>query len=54
MYLITLKTKYNVIEWKVENLCTPEVKEVLEQPYIEEIKIEQIKEKEKVLENVRK
>lgn len=54
MYLIVIKTKYNVIKWEVEDYNTPEVKEVLEQPYIEEVRIEKIKEKEKVLENVRR
>lgn len=54
MYLIIIKTKYNVIRWEVEDLTSPSVKEVLEQPYVEEVRIEQIKnkEKEKVLKNV--
>jgi len=51
MYLITIKTKYNVIRWEVEEYNSPEVQEVIEQPYVEEVKIEQIK--EKVLKNVR-
>lgn len=51
MYLIIIKTKYNVIRWEVEDYNSPEVKEVLEQPYVEEVKIEKIK--EKVLKNVR-
>ena len=54
MYLIIIKTKYNVIRWEVEDITSPSVKEVLEQPYVEEVRIEQIKnkEKEKVLKNV--
>lgn len=40
MYKITIKTKYNVINLEVEDYNTPEMQEIFEQPYIEEIKIE--------------
>ena len=50
MYLITIKTKYNVIRWEVEDYNSPEVQEVLEQPYVEEVRIEKLK--GKVLKNV--
>ena len=46
MYRITIKTKYNNIVWDVEDYNTPEVIEVLEQPYILEVKIENIKQKQ--------
>lgn len=50
MYRLTIKTKYNVITLEVENYNIPEVQEILEQPYIEEVKIENIeKKKVKVL-----
>ena len=51
MYLLIIKTKYNVIRWEVEDYNAPDVQEVLEQPYVEDVKIEKIE--EKVLKNVR-
>jgi hypothetical protein len=42
MYKITIKTKYNVINLEVEDYTTPEVQEILEQPYIIEVRIEKI------------
>lgn len=45
MYRIIIKTKYNVITLEREDYNTPEMKEILEQPYIEEVRIEKIKEK---------
>ena len=42
MYQITIKTKYNVINLQVEDYTSPEVQEILEQPYVEEIRIENI------------
>ena len=43
MYRIIIKTKYNVITLEREDYNTPEMKEILEQPYIEEVRIEKIK-----------
>ena len=45
MYKITIKTKYNVINLEVEDYNTPEIQEILEQPYILEIKIENLEKK---------
>lgn len=41
MYIATIKTKYNVIKLEVENPNDPNFIEVLEQPYVEEVRIEQ-------------
>ena len=46
MYTIHIKTKYNVIHWEVEDYHDPKVQEVLDQPYVLEVYIEQHKEKE--------
>ena len=42
MYQITIKTKYNIINLEVEDLKSPEIQEILEQPYILEVKIENL------------
>ena len=42
MYKITIKTKYNVINLEVEDYTTPEVQEILEQPYILEVRIDNL------------
>lgn len=55
MYKIIIKTNLQApkeINWVVEDYNSPEVIEVLEQPYVTEVRIEQIKEKE--LKNVRR
>lgn len=50
MYRITIKTKYNTIQLDVENYNIPQVQEILEQPYIVEVKIDNLeKDKVKVL-----
>ena len=41
MYLATIKTRFNTIRLQIENPNDPEFLEVLEQPYIEEVRIEQ-------------
>lgn len=46
MFLITIKTKYNVIRLEVEDYNTPEMQEIFDQPYVEEIKIDNIKKEE--------
>ena len=45
MYRITIKTKYNTIVLEVESYSTPEVQEILAQPYITEVKIDKIEAK---------
>ena len=57
MYKITIKTKYNVINMQVEDYNTPEMQEIFEQPYVEEIRIDnlnKVKKLERKLENERK
>ncbi len=46
MYRVTIKTKYNVINLVVEDYNTPEMQEIFDQPYVEEIRIDNL-EKEK-------
>ena len=41
MYLATIKTRFNTIRLQIENPNDPEFLEVLEQPYVEEVRIEQ-------------
>ena len=41
MYIATIKTKYNVIKLEIENPNDPNFIEILEQPYVEEVRIEQ-------------
>lgn len=45
MYHLTIKTKYNIINLDVEDYTTPEVQEILEQPYIIETRMEKVKAK---------
>lgn len=40
MYKVRIKTKYNVIEMVVDNVNSPELKEIFNQPYVEEVYIE--------------
>lgn len=40
MYIVKIKTKFNTIELEVDDMNTPEMKEILNQPYIEEIYIQ--------------
>lgn len=57
MYLVKIKTKFNTIQLIVEDVNSPEVKEILDQPYVEEVYIEtteHYKNDVKVLKNVRK
>lgn len=46
MYKVYIKTKFNTINLEVEDISGPYINEILEQPYIEEVRIEHIKEKE--------
>lgn len=45
MYHLTIKTKYNIINLDVEDYTTPEVQEILSQPYIIETRMEKVKTK---------
>lgn len=42
MYRITIKTLYNVITLEVEDYNTSRIQEILEQPYIVEVQIENL------------
>ena len=44
MYKIIIKTKYNTITLEVDSLQDASLQEILEQPYIEEVKIEHTQE----------
>ena len=39
-YLVKIKTKFNLIKLLVDDVNSPEMKEILNQPYIEEVYIE--------------
>ena len=41
IYIVTIKTKFNTIRLEVEDTNSPEFVEILEQPYVEEIRVEQ-------------
>ena len=43
MYRVRIKTKYNVINLIVDDVNDPEVQEILDQPYVEEVYIETTK-----------
>lgn len=40
MYLVKIKTKYNLIQLTTDNVNSDELKEIFNQPYIEEVYIE--------------
>lgn len=42
MYIVRIKTKYNLITLKVEDTTSEEFKELVNQPYVEEVYIETI------------
>lgn len=48
MYEIIIETTYNKIHLEVEDYNSPEVKEILEQPYVIGFEMHQIKNKSKV------
>lgn len=45
MYKVEIITKYNTIELEVEDIYSKEFIEIIEQPYVIEVKAERIKEK---------
>ena len=60
MYKVRIKTKYNTIEMEVEDINSPEMQELYDQPYIEGVYIdtmdhykqELIKERDELLSHV--
>ena len=46
MYKLTITTKYNIIELNVEDYTTPEVQEILQQPYVVVVEMEKTDAKE--------
>ncbi len=48
MYELIIVTKYNTINLVVDDYKTPEVKEILDQPYIISVEMHKIKNKTKV------
>ena len=48
MYKLTIVTLYNTIEFAVDDYNSPEVKEILEQPYIVSVRMTKIKDNTKV------
>ena len=57
MYLVRIKTKFNTIQLIVDDVNSPEVKEIIEQPYVLEVYIEtteHYRNDAKILKNVRK
>lgn len=60
MYKVRIKTKFNLIEMVVEDVNSPEMKELYDQPYVEEVYIdtmehykqELIKERDEALRHV--
>ena len=53
MYRLTIKTKYNTIVLDTEDYNSPEIQEILEQPYVVEIRIDKI-DKSKTLKRCKK
>lgn len=50
MYQVMIKTKFNTINLKVDDINSKEFKEIVEQDYVVEVKIERIKTKEELIE----
>lgn len=48
MYKIIIKTLYNTIEFAVDDYNSPEVKEILDQPYIVSVRMTKINDNTKV------
>lgn len=46
-YELYIKTKFNEIKLLIDDINDPNVKEILEQPWIEEVKLTQVKDKPK-------
>ena len=53
MYKVTIITKYNTIHLECEDLNSPEMQEIFNQPYVIEIKAEQVKGEVKALKRTR-
>lgn len=48
IYELIIKTKYNTIHLTVEDYLTPEIQEILNQPYIISVELHKLKNKTKV------
>lgn len=46
-YELYIKTKFNEIKLLIDDINDPDVKEILKQPWIEEVKLTQVKDKSK-------
>lgn len=46
-YELYIKTKFNEVKLLINDINDPDVKEILEQPWIEEVKLTQVKDKPK-------
>ena len=46
-YELYIKTKFNEIKLLIDDVNDPDVKEILEQPWVEKVKIMQVKDKPK-------
>ena len=51
MYYVEVKTKYNTIKLRVEDPNDPQLLEILEQPYVLEVRIE---ERQELIERLKK
>lgn len=49
MYRVRIRTKYNTIEIKTNDTNDPQLLEVLEQPYVLEVYVEQIENEMKLI-----
>lgn len=53
MYKITVITKYNTIKLETEDYISPEIQELLSQPYVISVSMEKVKEEEREKPNVK-
>ena len=54
MYKVTIKTLYNTINLEVEDINSPEVQEIFNQPYVLEIRAEEIKKYDPKVKRIKK
>ena len=54
MYKVMIKTLYNTINLEVEDINSPEVQEIFNQPYVIEIRAEQINESDPRIKRLKK
>ncbi len=53
MYKLKITTKYNTINLVIEDFNTPEIQEILEQPYIISVEMNEIKDNDMVKKRVK-